>query len=118
MTIKKSTCALTLTAVVGLGTWVIGAHAQSASSAQDSSQADATSSDMVGRVKQALHAEPTLNDKHIEVAMKNGKVVMRGFVTSQGDMVKAVRAASKTAGGKNVVNELTIQREDESNSTS
>lgn len=118
MTIKKSTCALTLTAAAGLGMWAIGAYAQNASSPQDTSQAAASSSDMVGRVKQALHAEPALNDKHIEVSLKNGKVVMRGFVTSQGDMVKAVRAASKTAGGKNVVNELTIQREDESNSTS
>lgn len=115
--IKKSLGTFSLAAVVGLGTLSMGVHAQNAPSASDSSQTT-PNADMATRVKQALDSQPALNAKHIEVAMKNGKVVMRGFVNSQGDLVKAIRAAGKTAGSKNVVNELTIKRDDDLNPTS
>jgi hypothetical protein len=119
MMIKKSAGVVSLAAVLGLGTLCLGAHAQNAPSASDSSQtAQNTTDDMAARVKQALHAQPALNDKHIDVSMKNGKVVMKGFVNSQGDLDKAVRAANKTAGSKKVINELKIQRDDELNPSS
>jgi osmotically-inducible protein OsmY len=72
---------------------------------------------MAARVKQALDSEPALNDKHIDVSMEKGKVVMRGFVDSAGDLTKAIRAANKTAGEKNVVNDLKIKTHDETKST-
>ena len=65
--------------------------------------------DLASRVKQALHSDPSVLDKHIDVSMKNGKVVMTGFVTSAEDLHKAVRMADETAGEKNVVNKLTIK---------
>lgn len=109
--------AISVAAVIGMSS--IAAHAQNAPSYGDNppSAQKYSENNMVARVKQALHSEPALNDKHIDVSMKNGKVVMKGFVDSQGDLEKAVRAANKTAGGKNVVNELTIQRHDESNTS-
>jgi len=117
--IKKSASIVTLAAALGLSTLSLGAHAQNVPSASDSSQTvQNTGDDMAARVKQALHSQPALNDKHIDVSMKNGKVVMKGFVNSQGDLQKALRAANKTAGSKNVVNELTIKRDDELNPTS
>jgi osmotically-inducible protein OsmY len=41
--------------------------------------------------------------------MEKGKVVLTGYVTSTGDLHKAIRAANETAGEKNVVNKLTIK---------
>lgn len=115
--IKKSLGVFSMAAVIGLGGVSMGAQAQNAPPASDSSQT-AQTADMAMRVKQALDSQPALNAKHIEVVMKNGKVVMRGFVNSQGDLTKALRAADKTAGSKNVVNELTIKRDDDLNPTS
>lgn len=118
MTINKSPGLVSLAAVLGLVTLSLGVQAQNAPSASDSSQtAQNTSDDLAARVKQALHAQPALNDKHIDVSMKNGKVLLKGFVNSQGDLTKAVRAANKAAGSKNVVDELTIKRDDELNPT-
>jgi osmotically-inducible protein OsmY len=119
MMIKKSVGVVSLAALVGLGTLSMAAHAQNAPSAGDSSQtAQNSGDDVVMRVKEALHSQPALNDKHIDVSMKNGKVVMKGYVNSQGDLQKAIRAANKAAGSINVVNELKIQRDDELNPTS
>jgi osmotically-inducible protein OsmY len=35
------------------------------------------------RVKDALHSDPYFYDKHVTVSVKNGAVVLRGFVTSR-----------------------------------
>ena len=113
--IKKGAAAVSLAAVVGFVSVSMGAYAQNASSATGTAQTAQNSSDMVSRVKEALQAEPALTDKHIDVSMKNGKVVMKGFVDTAGDLEKAVRAANKAAGAKNVINELTIQRQNEPN---
>jgi osmotically-inducible protein OsmY len=118
MVLKITAGIVSLAAVVGLGTLSMEAYAQDAPTASDSSQSVQNSSgDMAARVKQALHAQPALNDKHIDVSMKDGKVVMAGFVNSQGDLVKAIRTAGKTAGSKNVINELKIKRDDDLNPT-
>ncbi len=66
-------------------------------------------SDMASRVKQALHSDPSVLDKHVDVSMDKGKVVLSGFVTSADDLHKVVRMANETAGEKNVVNKLTIK---------
>jgi osmotically-inducible protein OsmY len=119
MMIKKTAGIVSLAAFIGTGMFAMGVQAQNAPSASDNSQsAQNTGDDMAARVKQALHAQPALNDKHIDVSMKHGKVVMTGFVTSQGDLQKALRAADKAAGSKNVVNELKIKKDDELNATS
>ncbi len=116
MIFKKSVRAVALATTLGLGTMSVGVQAQDAVSSSDSQQTNTNrSDDMAARVKQALHSDPGLYDKHIDVSMEKGKVVMSGFVNSAGDMQKAVRAASKTA-GKNMVNKLTIKRSDDANS--
>ncbi len=76
---------------------------------QDQPATMQSATDLASRVKQALHSDPSVLDKHIEVSMKNGKVVMSGFVTSADDLHKVVRMADQTAGEKNVVNNLTIK---------
>jgi osmotically-inducible protein OsmY len=69
----------------------------------------------LSRVKQALHSNHSLDDKHINVSMQGGKVILRGFVTSQRDLEAAVRVAKQAVGEGKVVNELTIKQPAESN---
>jgi osmotically-inducible protein OsmY len=112
----RANLAVVLGAVLGLGAGSLGVQAQNAPSASDKQSAQNQDSDTVSRVKSALHSDPALNDKHIDVSMEKGKVVMRGFVNTQGDLQKAIKAANNAAGGLKVVNELTIQRHEDSES--
>jgi osmotically-inducible protein OsmY len=108
MNLKKIVGTVGFAATVGLGILSVGVHAQdSLSSSQQTSPS--RTGDMAARVKQALHSDPALYDKHIDVSMEKGKVVLTGFVTSTDDLHKAIRAANETAGAKNVVNKLTIK---------
>jgi osmotically-inducible protein OsmY len=61
------------------------------------------------RVKSALHSDPYFYDEHVTVAVENGAVVLRGFVTSEWDLRDAIRIASKAAGDKRVVDNLSIK---------
>lgn len=116
MMIKKSLSVVSLGAVAALSLLSLGVQAQNGPAATESSQtAQNGGNDMVTRVKQALHSQPALNDKHIVVSMKNGKVLMKGFVTSSGDLQTAIRTADKAAGSKNVINQLKIKRDDDIN---
>ncbi|HEX3950978.1 MAG TPA: BON domain-containing protein [Steroidobacteraceae bacterium] len=116
MTLRNG-MAIAVAAALGLGLGSsLGAHAQNAPSSDDSRQAvQDRGGDMAERVRQALHSDPALYDKHIDVSMEKGKVVMKGFVDSAGDLQKAIRAANKAAGPKKVVNELTIKRTEDPN---
>lgn len=114
MILKKSVGSIALAAAIGLGALSVGVHAQN-TAGDDRQMAQDRSGDMAARVKQALHSDSGLYDKHIDVSMEKGKVVMRGFVDSAGDLEKAVKAANKTAGANNVVNDLTIKRDDDLN---
>lgn len=110
MILKQSTAFIAVTAAMGAVFFSAGALASdSAAPAQDQQSATQSGSDMASRVRQALHSDPSLLDKHISVSMKNGKVVMTGFVESAGDLQRAVKMANDTAGEKNVVNKLTIK---------
>jgi osmotically-inducible protein OsmY len=113
MMIQKGVGAVSLAMIAALASSGM-VQAQNVPSPGDNPQTtQSQGSDMAARVKQALHSEPALNDKHIEVSMDKGKVVMKGFVNSAGDLQKAVRAANKAAGAKNVVNDLKIKTRDE-----
>ncbi|MDB6084350.1 MAG: hypothetical protein JWN43_2231 [Gammaproteobacteria bacterium] len=109
MSFKKSMGAVGFAAVVGLGVISAGVHAQDPHASTGSQQAPSTDSDLTTRVKNALHSDPGLYDKHIDVSMEKGKVVLRGFVTSAEDLQKAMRAATAAAGDGKVVNNLTIK---------
>ncbi len=118
MILKKRVDSIAYAAVLGLGMLSAGVHAQNQLSSDGSRQtAPSRSADMAARVKQALHSDPVLYDKHIDVSMEKGKVVMTGFVNSAGDLQKAVHTANETAGAKNVVNKLTIKQSDDSNTS-
>jgi BON domain len=61
------------------------------------------------RVKFALHSDPYFYDEHVMVSVENGAVVLRGFVASDWDLRDAVRIASKAAGDRRVVDNLSIK---------
>jgi osmotically-inducible protein OsmY len=111
MSLKKSVGTLGFAATVGLAILSVGVHAQDSLTSSGSQQTSPSrTGDMAARVKQAMHSDPALYDKHIDVSMEKGKVVLTGFVTSTDDLHKAIRVANETAGEKNVVNKLTIKQ--------
>jgi osmotically-inducible protein OsmY len=62
-----------------------------------------------GRVAAALHSDPYFYDVHVTVSVEKGAVVLRGFVSSDWDLLDAIRIASKAAGDRRVVDDLTIE---------
>jgi osmotically-inducible protein OsmY len=64
--------------------------------------------DLRDRVQLALHADPYFNDGHVDVTVEHGAVYLNGLVFSDWDLRDAMRIASKAAGGRPVVNNLTI----------
>ncbi len=61
-------------------------------------------------MKAALHADPYFYDEHVTVSVENGVVVLRGFVFSGWDLRQALSIARKAAGGKTVVDDLSIKQ--------
>jgi osmotically-inducible protein OsmY len=74
-------------------------------SAQSSPAAD---EQLKERVQAALHADRYFFDRHVEVSVRDGVVVLRGLVFSDWDMRDAVRIARRAAGDNLVVNSLTL----------
>jgi osmotically-inducible protein OsmY len=62
------------------------------------------------RVKAALHADPYFYDEHVTVSVEQGAVVLRGFVFSDWDLRDAIRIASKAAGDRRVIDNLSIKQ--------
>jgi len=61
------------------------------------------------RVKAALHSDPYFYDRHVTVSVEQGAVVLRGFVFSDSDLRAAISIASKAAGDRRVVDNLSIK---------
>ena len=61
------------------------------------------------RVQGALHSDPYFYDRHVTVSVENGDVMLRGFVASAWDLQDAIRIASKAAGDRRVVDDLSIK---------
>ena len=61
------------------------------------------------RVKTALHADPYFYDEHVTVSVENGDVMLGGFVFSDWDIRDALRIAGKAAGGRRVIDNLSIK---------
>lgn len=113
-------CAYLAPVVCGLGGFAAPADAQNAVSPSPSYSAALpatpgaavlTDEELEMRVKGALHAAPYLYDEHVTVSVEHGAVVLRGFVFSDSDLFDAIRVASKAAGDRRVVDELSIERE-------
>jgi osmotically-inducible protein OsmY len=112
-------CVFVGSAAVGLAGFGVPAGAQnadasalnqSAPAAQSTQSADTAADEkLVKRVKDALHSNPYFYDAHVTVSTKNGAVVLRGFVSSDWDLREAIRIASTAAGGRRVVDNLSIK---------
>jgi osmotically-inducible protein OsmY len=71
---------------------------------------DADSNETLARqVRAALRADRYLDDEHIDVSVENGVVTLRGLVFDDGDLRSAMRIARKAAGGRLVIDNLSIE---------
>ena len=76
----------------------------------------ATTGDYLGdsrttsRVKTAIYNEPELKVMAIHVATQEGVVTLSGTVKTRAERAKAVQAARKVEGVKQVKNDLTIEQ--------
>jgi hypothetical protein len=61
------------------------------------------------RVETALRDDPYFNDSHVTVLLRNGVVILQGFVSTEWDLLHAIRIAKKAAGGGSVVDELSLE---------
>jgi osmotically-inducible protein OsmY len=61
-----------------------------------------------------LHADPYFYDRHVTVSVEKGAVVLSGLVFSGTDLRDAIRIASKAAGNRRVVDDLTIEQRGQS----
>jgi osmotically-inducible protein OsmY len=112
-------CAIVGSAAVGLVGFGLRAGAQSVSAsasnrpvaaAQSTPSADLVADEkLMKRVKDALHSDPYFYDAHVTVSVENGAVVLRGFVSSDWDLRDAIRIASTAAGGRRVIDNLSIK---------
>jgi BON domain-containing protein len=113
-------CAYLGAAVGGLGGFAAPADAQTAvappASASPSLAAPAipgiTASadrELAQRVMAALHADPYFYDEHVSVSATDGAVVLHGFVYSDWDLRDAIRIATMAAGGRPVIDNLSIK---------
>jgi hypothetical protein len=87
-----------------LGVMLCGA-ATAANAEKVYSIADA---DLRDSVQFALHSDPYFYDGHVQVTVVHGVVHLRGLVFSDWDLRDAMRIASKAAGDRTVVDNLTI----------
>ena len=72
-------------------------------------QLSAADEQLADNVQAALHADPYLYDKHIEVSIEHGNVVLRGFVSNYWDLLSAKKIAAKASGGRRVADYLSIK---------
>ena len=102
---------------VGFAAWA-GAQSVAAPALDQSASVTASSTQSANsvageklrkRVKDALHSDPYFYDEHVTVSVENGAVVLRGFVNSDWDLRAAIRIASKAAGDRRVVDNLSIK---------
>jgi osmotically-inducible protein OsmY len=68
-----------------------------------------TDEELRQRVQAALHSAPYFYDQHVNVSVENGVVALRGFVFSDWDLRDAMRIASRAAGERQVVDDLSIE---------
>lgn len=71
-------------------------------------QPSAADQQLAAEVQEALHSNPYFYDRHVTVSIEHGDVVLRGFVSDGRDLINAKRIAVKAAGGRRVVDDLSI----------
>jgi osmotically-inducible protein OsmY len=103
--LKVTVSAVMVVASLGLAACASNAEMPTTRLATQSSPADMQLAD---KVQAALHADPFFYDKHVTVSIEQGKVVLRGFVSDGQAIISAKRIAAKAAGGRPVVDDLSI----------
>ncbi len=99
-------------AVFGLSGLSAASYAQDESAHYAAAQSPgASNSEMAARVMTALKADPTFDSRHVSVAIEKGQVVLKGFVQSSNGVLDATRIATKAAGDRKIVNNLTIKQD-------
>ncbi len=76
--------------------------------AQPGQTAVVNDASITGHIKEALLADPYMNNFDVAVVTRNGEVQLSGFVASQDQADDVVALAHKTEGVKNVVSTLTV----------
>jgi len=111
--------ACVVTVIHGLGGFPSRADAQTLASrvatrstsgtVYTSQDADPANAELQHQVAAALHAQPYFEDRHIDVSVRGGVVVLSGIVFGDWDLQDALRTARKAAGGRPVVDSLSIE---------
>jgi osmotically-inducible protein OsmY len=73
------------------------------------SAAAATDQEVADHVQAALQSDEYFYGAHVTVSVDGGSVVLNGFVFSDWDLRDAVRIARGAAGGRRVVDNLSIK---------
>jgi BON domain len=71
-------------------------------------QPDPATDGLQEQVQAALQSDQYFYDAHVDVSIENGNVVLRGLVFSDWDLRDALRIARKAAGGRRVIDNLSI----------
>jgi osmotically-inducible protein OsmY len=82
-----------------------------ASGTWTSTEAAVVNRELSERVREALHAERYLYDRHVEVTVEGNVVVLSGFVFSASELQDALRIARKAAGNRPVADNLSLERD-------
>lgn len=98
--LMKRLCAAVLAGLALSACGGVGAYEERASAADEQLKND---------VDNALSSDPYFYGAHVSVSVQNGTVVLRGFVFSDWDLRDAIRIATRAAGGRRVVDDLTIE---------
>lgn len=112
-------CANAVALVCGLGGYAARADAQTAESRSAGRSsiggpstvraADASNQKLQKQVASALHADPYLDDEHINISAERGVVVLSGLVFDDWDLRAALRTAREAAGHRPVIDRLSIE---------
>jgi osmotically-inducible protein OsmY len=102
----KLLSAAALTALALLASSAAGAYEARAGT---EARAGAADQQLKDDVDNALSADPYFYGAHVITSVENGSVVLRGFVFSDWDLRDAIRIATKAAGGRRVVDDLSIE---------
>jgi osmotically-inducible protein OsmY len=93
-----------------LGSVGLAAPADAQKTAPAAQSTDAvTDAQLRQRIQDAMHADPYFNDAHVTVSVDKGVVVLGGFVTTDWDLRDAIRIANNTAGGRRVVDNISLK---------
>ena len=101
----------TLVKIALMGFLVCALGAYTPARAQDEGPPQAagdSGAELAQRVKAALRADRDISDKHIDVSVEKGKIVLRGFVSDDADRRKALRIARDAADGQKIVDDIEL----------